>query len=132
MRSIGAAALFFSLVAASGAAAPRNALLGDWSVEALEDAAAASGSTVSMRFGADSRLSGRGPCNRYQAAYKMDGESLTIAAPATTRMACPPAVMGRETRFLSLLASVRRWSVVGDTLSLYAEDGAPALRARRM
>ncbi|MGJ0505258.1 MAG: META domain-containing protein [Methylocystis sp.] len=132
MRSIAAAALFFSLFAASGAAAPRNALLGDWRVEALEDPAATSGSTVSMRFGADSRLSGKGPCNRYQAAYKADGESLTIAAPATTRMACPPAVMRQETRFLSLLASVRRWSVAGDTLSLYAEDGAPALRARRM
>lgn len=131
MRLI-AAALFFSLVAASGAAAPKNALLGDWRVEALDAAAPASGSTVSLRFGADSRLSGRGPCNRYQAAYKADGQDLTIAAPATTRMACPPAGMRQETRFLSLLASVRRWSVAGDTLSLYSEDGAPALRARRM
>lgn len=131
MRLI-AAALFFSLVVAQGAAAPKNGLVGDWRVEALDDAAAASGSTVSMRFGADSRLSGRGPCNRYQTAYKADGQSLTIAAPATTRMACPPAVMRQETRFLSLLASVRRSSVAGDTLSLYSEDGGPALRARRM
>ncbi len=85
-----------------------------------------------MKFGADGRLSGKASCNRYGASYETEGDRLSIGPIAATRMACAPPLMQQETRFLSLLAGVRRWSVASGALTLYSEDGARALRARRI
>ncbi len=105
---------------------------GEWRVETLADAALAPGSAVTMKFGADDRLSGKASCNRYSASYETDGDRLSVGPAAATRMACAPPLMQQEARFLSLLAGVRRWSVAGGALTLYSEDGARALRARRI
>lgn len=105
---------------------------GEWRVESLADAALAPGSGVTMKFGADGRLSGKASRNRYSASYQTDGDRLFVSPAAATRMACAPLLMRQEARFLSLLAGVRRWSVAGGALTLYSEDGARALRARRI
>ena len=47
-----------------------------------------------------------------------------------TMMACAPAVMQREQRFLALLAAVRRFECAGDSLVLRTGDGR-AITARR-
>lgn len=91
---------------------------------ALESVAATSEATAI--FGADGRLVGNGGCNRYMADYSVDGDSLTITAPASTRRACPEPLMSQETAFLAALETVASYSIQGDTLDLFQTDGARA------
>jgi heat shock protein HslJ len=90
----------------------------------------AAGSTLTLAFKAGA-LSGHGGCNRYRTTYTVDGDRLTIGAPAATRMACPrPEVMEQEQRFFAALATVRTWRAQGGRLELRTETGALAVSAR--
>ena len=95
-----------------------------WTVRELEGAAVPEDSRPTMLFGADGRVSGRAPCNRFSGDFALRGDELTVSELSMTRMACPPAVMQREQRFLALLGEVRRFERPGgDTLVLRTEDG---------
>lgn len=103
----------------------------EWVVEGLAGSAVVDRSRATLAFDADGRISGRGPCNRYTASYALTGEGLTIAKPASTMMACAPALMQQERLFLDLLAQVRRFSIdAGGALVLHAGDGR-TITARR-
>lgn len=103
----------------------------EWVVEDLRGAGIVDRSRATLAFAADGRVSGRGSCNRYTAAYSLTGEGMTISAPASTRMACAPALMQQEQRFFDLLAQVRRFAFgAGGALVLHAADGG-TITARR-
>ncbi len=103
----------------------------EWVVEDLAGRGIVGGSRATLAFDADGRISGRGSCNRYTATYALNGEGLAIAKPASTMMACAPALMQQEQLFLDLLAQVRRFSIdASGALVLYAGDGR-TITARR-
>ena len=83
------------------------ALAGDeWVVEDLAGRGVIDGARATLMFGADGRLSGNTSCNNYFADYRADNGRLTLTNPGVTKRACPPAVMGQESRFLTILNAV--------------------------
>lgn len=107
-------------------------LRGTWRVERIAGEPVIEGSTVTLQFDDQGRISGRASCNRFTGSYTLAADRLTIGPAATTRMACAEAQMGQEMRFLRMLDGVKRWSIAeSGTLIVTGEDGTVALRARR-
>ena len=84
------------------------------------------GSQITAKFGADGVLSGSAGCNRYQAAYVIEGSSITIQAPTTTRKACsrPDGVMQQESEYLKALPTAATYGIQGRQLELRTAEGA--------
>lgn len=96
----------------------------EWRVEDIGGAGIVDRSRVTLRFNDDGRVAGTASCNRYSGAYELTGEGLTLGRMLTTKMACAPALMQQEQRFLGLLAQVRRFEIAADgALALIAADG---------
>jgi heat shock protein HslJ/uncharacterized lipoprotein YbaY len=88
-------------------------------------------SRATLSFGADGRLGGRASCNSFTATYKIGGEGLAIGKAAATRMACAPALMQQEARFLDILEQASRFEISDSgALLLIAPDGR-RITARR-
>ena len=66
------------------------------------------------------RVSGTGGCNRLMGGFRLAGEELSFSRLASTKMACPPAVMAFERRYGEALAQVQRWSI--DKRNLLLQD----------
>lgn len=77
------------------------------------------------------RISGRGGCNRYMGGYTYSGGALKIGPLGGTRMACAPALMDLEGKFLAVLGTATsvRTDETG-ALILTAPDGR-SLKLRR-
>lgn len=90
---------------------PADLLVGrEWEVEDLTGGMV-DRSRATLAFTAEGQLTGLASCNRYTTAYKLSGEGLTIGNTATTMMACAPALMQQEGRFLDILQNARRFEI---------------------
>jgi len=120
-------------------AAQNRALSGTtWTVTGYNDGkqavvSALAGSTLTLIFGEDGRLSGSAGCNTYTTSYEVSDQSLRIGLIASTRMLCnePAGVMEQETRFLQALGTVATYRSDGERLELRTGDGALAVTAAR-
>lgn len=74
------------------------------------------------------RVSGQTGCNRYFGRVRLEESSIGIGRVGTTRMACPPAVMDQERRFLEALQAASYWERGGDILIIF--DGERRQRLR--
>lgn len=92
-----------------------------------------SGSTLTIIFGEDGRLSGSAGCNTYMTSYEVSDQSLRIGQIASTRMLCnePEGVMEQETQFLEALGTAATYRIDGERLELRTSDGALAVTATR-
>jgi heat shock protein HslJ len=90
------------------------------------------GTSLTMVFGNDGKLSGSSGCNNYNASYQADGGVLRIDAPAATRMMCaqPEGRMAQEAQFLAALTTASQARREGDRLELRTTSGALAVSAR--
>ena len=79
------------------------------------------GSSVTLAV-ESGRMSGRAPCNTYNAEFTIDGDRVALGPIATTRMACDPATNEAETAFLTALEQVDSVAVDGDRLTLTNGD----------
>ena len=105
----------------------------EWKVEDIGGAGIVDSSEVTLEFDAVTRrLAGRGGCNRYNAAFDLSGEGLSIGPAAATRMACAAALMEQEQRFFEALQRISRFDIHTDgALLLYSNDGQdPVMTAR--
>lgn len=102
----------------------QDALIGDWRVDRIDGNAPVAGSKVMMRFDAKGRVSGAASCNRFGAAFSVEGAQLRIGPAMSTRMACRPDLMAQEQRFLRLLEGALSWRVEAGRLTLSSSDGA--------
>ena len=86
------------------------------------------GTTLTMAFSGDGRVSGSAGCNRYTAAYTAEGPKLAIGSAAATRMMCatPAGVMEQEQQFLKALETVATARFERDRLELRTAAGALA------
>lgn len=90
---------------------PADLLVGpEWVVKDI-GSGVIDGPRATLAFAADGRLSGRAPCNRYTTTWTLTGETLTMARPASTMMACAPGLMQQEARFLDMLQNTRRFEI---------------------
>ena len=99
-----------------------------WRPVPLSGFAGADDQPVFVEFETPEKVSGFAGCNRFIGSYEQSGDRLTLGPQATTRMACAPDVMNRETRFLKLLDQVRLVEAVGGELTLKTLEDAVLLR----
>ncbi|MCX7555820.1 META domain-containing protein [Xanthomonadaceae bacterium JHOS43] len=77
---------------------------------------------VTIAFAAG-RASGRGGCNRYSSAYRLDQGRMMFEPVAATKMACIGDADVVERAFFGLLEKPVEASMSGDALVLRAKDG---------
>jgi heat shock protein HslJ len=113
-------------------APPQNPLAGTrWQVQSLSDPATGNvsvilpGTTVTMAFGADGKVSGSSGCNTYTSTYVVNGGQLTMTPPVSTNVACtePAGIMEQEAAFLALLPTVGGYVIDGTKLTLQTAAG---------
>lgn len=104
----------------------------EWVVEDIGQTGLIESSRVTLRLDPVAmRLSGSAGCNRYTAALEIGGEGISIGNAASTKMACPDALMTQEQRFFEALSRVIRFDI-DDTgaLLLYGPQPEPLITAR--
>lgn len=74
------------------------------------------------------RVSGQAGCNRYFGRVGLEESNIGISRVGSTKMACPPAVMDQERRFLEALQAASYWERGGDILIIF--DGERRQRLR--
>lgn len=99
-----------------------------WLAEDIDGAGVVDRVPTTLAFGANRRIDGRAACNRYFGTFEQSGETVQIKPAGLTRMACPPAVMDQERKFLAVLESVKRGRREGDALVLLDGDGRVRMR----
>lgn len=78
-----------------------------WIVEDIGGAGIIDRSRVTIEFLDDNRIAGRASCNRYTGSYELRGDGIEVGPVVATRMACAPALMTQEQRFLDILQTAR-------------------------
>jgi len=84
-----------------------------------------------LRFKTDERVAGKAGCNRYFGSVSLDGGAISFGPLGATRMACPPAIMDQEDRFLMALANAKRFETRDGLLFIFGDEAAPLLRFSR-
>lgn len=91
------------------------------------------GTTVTMLFAEDGRISGSDGCNHYSAGYEMNGTTITIGQPISTLMYCAGAgVMEQAGAYYGLLARAASVSSVNDRLTFADAQGVTILSFARI
>jgi heat shock protein HslJ len=91
------------------------------------------GSTVTLEFSDDGRITGSAGCNHYFAGYGMKGTAITIGQAGSTEMYCAAAgVMDQESAYLALLRNASSVTVGSDRLTLADAQGTPILSFTRI
>ena len=78
---------------------------------------------TSLTFGTDGKLSGSVGCNSFGGDYKVDGNTITFGALASTEMACAEPLMQQESAVFNLLSNSAAFQVDGNTLTITSTDG---------
>jgi heat shock protein HslJ len=73
---------------------------------------------VTLAFGTDGTVSGKGACNTFSGPYSTDGNKLKMGPLASTMMLCPGTAAAWENAYFSFLQGSPNYSVNGDTLEL--------------
>lgn len=120
-----------SLVRPDSAETPKVDLRGTWLAEDIDGAGVIDDAQSTLEFTPEGRIAGRGGCNRYGGSVKVSGASLLIDQVFSTKMACAPALMDQETRYLAALQAVRSFRMDGSKLVLVDATGAARLRFSR-
>lgn len=72
---------------------------------------------------------GFGGCNQFTTSYTLDGPSLAIELPASTKMACEDVRMAFESVYLGALPQTASYAISGDTLELLDQSGSSVVTA---
>jgi len=87
---------------------------GPWLVEDVNGGGVIDNARLEISFDpgdqGTSRVSGLSGCNRFSGTWAQTGTSVSFGPLASTRMACAPALMDLEGKFLKTLEAVRRLS----------------------
>lgn len=84
-----------------------------------------------IRFGADSSVSGSAGCNSYRSTFEWIGnDGLRFGALSSTRMACEPEVMAAEAEFVAALGIVRGFRIEDESKLVLSGDGVELVFVR--
>jgi len=106
-------------------------LLGVWVVEYIGDRPVVDRSPARVQFAEDGSLNGNTSCNRFFGKYQYDEQTLIIEPLGSTRMACVPALMEQEQRFLDTFPKATRVTIENELLILRDNTGNQILKAYR-
>ena len=123
--------------AAAATAAPAApvavTLLGTaWRLESLGNGKLQAGTQPTLEFPTEGRASGNGSCNRFNGIVIVADDGIKFSGLATTRKACPEAVMRQEEDYLAALRDAVRFEADAEPASspFRGPCGAVALRVR--
>jgi heat shock protein HslJ len=86
------------------------------------------GTSISLNFGPDGRVSGNAGCNSYAGDYRVREESISFSRLVSTKRACiDDAANRQESRYLSALESANRFQLRDDRLTIHYGDGGNTL-----
>lgn len=107
---------------------------GKWLAEDIRGGGVIDYAQTVLEIAGDGRVSGSGGCNRIGGSATVKGDRMTFSRMISTQMACTPALMHQESRFLDALADVRRFRVDARRHKLLLRDagGKTILRFSRM
>jgi heat shock protein HslJ len=132
MRRVAAGAVALAMAAAmavSAQASDAKRLIGPvWLAEDIQGGGVIDNVQSTVKFEPAGKVVGSGGCNRLFGTATVTGNSLAFGGIGTTRMACPPAVMQQESKFLNALAATRTFRFTGPYLKLYDAGGAELVR----
>lgn len=98
-----------------------------WVAEDIDGRGVIDNAQSTVEFTADNRVAGRAGCNRYGGSVSIDGKKLTVGQLISTKMACAPALMDQELRFLKALEAARSFELQGTKLRVLDESGQQRL-----
>jgi putative lipoprotein len=122
-----------SLMQPNSASTPKVDLVGGtWIAEDIDGAGVIDNAQSTLEFGTERKVSGRGGCNRYSGTVELKGASLIVGQLISTKMACAPALMDQETKFLAAMQAARSYQMTEENkLVLSDATGTPRLRFSR-
>jgi len=118
--------------------APVNPLAGTrWDAVNINDGSSLTtligGTSATVDFGGNGQVTGNAGCNTFNAPYSVNGNSLSIGAPASGMVFCgePEGLMNQETAFLGALQSAASFRIDGNMLEIQNGRGQIALVLQR-
>jgi len=109
-------------------AAPVSLLGTAWRLERLNGAAVKGGTQPTLEFPTEGRASGSGSCNRFNGIVSVQDGAIMFGGLATTRKACPDAVMQQEEAYLSALRESVRFEANAGSLTINSAGREEPLR----
>ena len=92
-----------------------GALVGpEWRLEDLLGGGIIDRSHVTLTLAKDGSAAGAGGCNRYFGTWTRRGDGLTFGKMGSTMMACDPALMNQEGKFLRSLETATTYAFTPD------------------
>ncbi|WP_449395063.1 META domain-containing protein [Devosia riboflavina] len=98
-----------------------------WTVTSIGGSPTLGVQPLTLAIAADLRVDGHAGCNSFFTQATMDGQKLQFAHPASTRMACEPAVMAQESAFFAALVAVNGYDISDDTMRLLDAADVPLI-----
>lgn len=110
----------------------KSPLLGqEWVIEDIDGEGVVDNSQATLQFLADGRVTGNATCNRVLGNYTSKGNTLSIEPAATTKMACPDALMNQERKLLDLLPKIRGFQIDDTGALILTTQDKNSILARR-
>ena len=103
-----------------------------WLAEDVEGGGVVDGSHSTLEFAAADKVAGDTGCNRFMGPLAVEGTAIRLGPLATTRRACPAALMDQERRYLQALARATGLHMEGPRLVLTDESGTALVRYARL
>src|SRR5688572_19091696 len=105
------------------------ALLGTaWRLESVRNGKPRAGTQPSLEFPTEGRASGNGSCNRFNGIVIVAEDGIKFTGLATTRKACPEAVMRQEEDYLAALRDAVRFEASAEALRIFSAGREAPLR----
>jgi heat shock protein HslJ len=116
----------------SAPAAPFSLTGSEWLLEDLAGSGVMDGIQATLTFPEARKIAGNGSCNRFFGSAEISGDTIKLGPLASTRMACPEAVMNREMKYLAALQAAERFEWKDPYLLIYCKGFEKPLRFRRL
>jgi putative lipoprotein len=84
---------------------------GKWLAESIRNGGVIDNLQSTLEIAIDGTVAGKGGCNGFGGKATITGDKISFGPLVATQMACPPAIMDQETKFLGALADARRWLI---------------------
>lgn len=104
----------------------------EWLLEDLGGAGVLDNIQTTLAFPEAGKVAGNGSCNRFFGPAEIHGDAMKLGPLASSRMACPEAVMHQEAKYLQALQAAERFEWKDPYLLIYCKGFEKALRFTQM
>lgn len=119
--------------ASAGAPASAFSLSGsDWLLEDLGGSGVIDNVQATLSFPEAGKAVGNGSCNRFFGPAEVTGDAIKLGPLASSRKACPEAVMNQETKYMQALQAAERFEWKDPYLLIHCKSLEQPLRFTRM